>query len=45
MPLVALAGAAMALVFTFGINAIWRPTVTDELKDLASSSGRALGAV
>ena len=45
MPLTALAGAAIALVFTFGLNGIWRPTVTDELKDLASSSARALGAV
>lgn len=45
MPLVALAGAAIALAFTFGLNAIWRPTVTDELKELALSSARALGAV
>jgi len=45
MSLVALAGAAIALLFTFGLNAIWRPKVTDELKDLASSSGRALGTV
>ena len=32
-------------MFTFGLKGFFRPTVTDELKDLASSSGRALGAL
>jgi prefoldin subunit 5 len=45
MPLVALAGGGIALLFTFGLKGFYRPTVTDEFKDLASSSGRALGAL
>ncbi len=43
--LVAIAGAATAIAFTFAFRRLWRPMISNELKELTTWSARALGTV
>ena len=45
LSLVAIAGAATAIASVFGFRRLWRPMVSDELKELTTWSARALGTV